>query len=210
MSSFEKTPILLAVALFALVGVAACRRMQQAHMIRGAAATPELESLPGGNAPVAPIYLQRDPRWGRQSIGGSGESIADVGCALCCVSMGLAHLGIDLKPDELNTRLKKNDGYTERGWLKWETVSEITGNIVMVIEPEQPSFELIDTALRRGQPVVAKVMLPREIFHWVLIVGKREGEYLVKDPLGSGRSIDSLASFGSEIHAIRIIKPTGE
>src|SRR5205809_434917 len=51
-------------------------------------------------------YLQRDPRWASEPIGGSGKPLGHVGCTLCCVSMALAQYDIPRTPGELNRDLK--------------------------------------------------------------------------------------------------------
>jgi len=154
-----------------------------------------------------PIYLQTDPRWGSERIGGSGERLAEVGCVVCCLSMALTHHGIDIPPDALNRLLADNGGYTESGWVVWSAISTITGDRIAVRVPPRPSHALIDQALGRGDPVVAKVVLAGGASHWVLIVGREGREYLVKDPLGDGRSLEPLSGFGSPIHSIRIVGP---
>ena len=62
-----------------------------------------------------------------------------------------------------------------------------------------------DEALRKGQPVIAKVMLRNVIQHWVLIVGKRGTEYLVRDPLRA--EMTTLSAVATTVYAIRILEP---
>ena len=64
---------------------------------------------------------------------------------------------------------------------------------------------MIDTALQWGQPVIAKIRLYGIFPHWVLIVGKNGADYLVKDPLGDGKSLSKLAHH-HRIYAIRVVK----
>src|SRR5204863_2140473 len=73
-----------------------------------------------------PAYLQRDKAWAEDRIGGTGESFGRVGCTVCCLAMGLAHFGIQKTPGELNEWLKTDEGYSPRGWLRWETVSKLS------------------------------------------------------------------------------------
>ena len=155
---------------------------------------------------LQPIYLQKDPRWQEETIGGSQETIGQVGCTLCCVSMALAHYGIQLMPNQLNELLKANQGYTQQGWLKWHTVSQITHHQTRFTIPSKPRTDLIETALSAGEPVIAKIYLWQTQPHWVLIVGKQGNNYLVKDPLGDGQSLDSLSATNGTIQAIRILK----
>lgn len=173
---------------------------------------------PGGIAPrggrpmrafhmsVNPMYLQTDPRWSEQKLGGSGERFGSVGCVICSMSMALAQLGVTIRPDSLNQALDAAGGFTERGWLKWETVEKVTNGRAEVDVINDPAHTQIDEALEEGHPVLAKVLIGRDIQHWVMIAGKDDLEYLIKDPLGDGE-LEMLSKYGSNIHAIRIVSP---
>jgi ABC-type bacteriocin/lantibiotic exporter with double-glycine peptidase domain len=153
---------------------------------------------------VSPIYLQTDERWKDETIGGSGERIRSVGCMLCCVAMSLTYHGIHIDPADLNTHLKQTDGYTDRGWVIWGAVTALSDDIQIDI-PQKPTHKKIDEALKEKTPVIAKILLKGYIPHWVLIVGKHTGQYLVLDPLGNGKIVNVLSHFNSDIYAIRII-----
>ena len=64
----------------------------------------------------------------------------------------------------------------------------------------------IDAALSNGRPILAKILLYGLVDHWVLIVGKDGKEYLIKDPMGRGRTLDRLSSLDSRIYSIRIVR----
>jgi len=153
-----------------------------------------------------PAYLQRDKAWAEDRIGGTGESFGRVGCTVCCLAMGLAHFGIQKTPGELNEWLKTHEGYSPRGWLRWESVPKLTGGKVHVDFRAPLKHETIDAALKARQPVLAKVFINRVITHWVLIVGKEGVEYVVRDPLGGGGKPELLSRYSSGVHAIRILK----
>lgn len=155
-----------------------------------------------------PIYLQTDPRWGNDRLGGSSESFSSTGCTVCSVSMALAEFNLHLTPGELNALLKKREGFVHNGWLRWDAIRTISNGRLEILMPRNPEFRIIDDALRAGNPVVAKVLLNREVPHWVLIVGKEGYEYLVKDPLGDGKDIETLSqSYPNGIQSIRIVTP---
>ncbi|MEN8128180.1 MAG: C39 family peptidase [Planctomycetota bacterium] len=154
-----------------------------------------------------PIYLQTDPLWADKHIGGSNEKVQNVGCTICCVSMGFAEFGIELKPDRLNMLLKKKHGYTDSGWVIWAAIPTVTDNKVNAEVISKVSYDVIDQAIQRGHPVIAKVYINDAIAHWVLIVGKDGIDYLIKDPLGDGKTLEKLSKYDSNIYAIRILKP---
>lgn len=151
-------------------------------------------------------YLQRDPQWAHDTVAGSNETLARVGCTVCTLAMALDHYGIKITPKRLNDYLKANGGYTSRGWLKWDSVSRISEGKVTLDYLGNPAFQRIDAALTNGQPVIAKVFVNQIVPHWVLIVGKENTEYLIRDPLGDGKSLRPLSYYPSGLYAIRILK----
>lgn len=172
---------------------------------------------PSGGAPAArfaisrhPIYLQKDPEWANEPIGGSNEPLAAVGCVVCSVSMGIAEFGVDIRPDSLTRLLRRHQGFTDRGWLVWDRVFDVTDGRITVDTPNRISHQLIDAALQRGRPVVARILLRDYIQHWVLIVGKDGREYLVKDPLGTGSDLRRLSTYDSQIYSVRVIRHSAD
>ena len=155
------------------------------------------------------FHLQTDPRWADETVGGSGERLASVGCTLCCVSTAQSHHGLSISPGELNRRIKEAGGYTERGWIKWSAFDQIAKGFARIVVPDAPSHRDIDDALRKGNPVLVKVLLSPGVNHWVLLVGRDGHEYLIKDPLRTARDIVPLSIIGSDIYAVRIAEKTG-
>ncbi len=155
---------------------------------------------------ATPHFLQRDPRWENETIGGTGERLARVGCTVCSLAMALHRYGVETTPKELNDFLKNNNGYTLRGWLRWNAVSNFTGGSVALDYLGAPAFTRLDAALRNERPVIAKVYINRIIPHWVLLVGKEGNEYLMRDPLGDGKTVRRLSEYRSRIYAIRTLK----
>ena len=139
-------------------------------------------------------------------MGGSEEPLAAVGCTLCCVSNALACHGLNIDPSELNSLLKKGGGYTERGWIKWDALSNLCKGVARITVPRNPSSLGIETSLRKGDPVLVKILLKSGVNHWVLLVGRDGRDYLMKDPLRSDREIMPLSTYESDIYAVRIVE----
>lgn len=161
------------------------------------------------NISLQPLFLQADPRWGNDTIGGSGETLSAVGCTVSCLSMAATQLGVPLNPGELNAKLKEAGGYTERGWLKWDVASAVLGDPVDIRVPRRPSHDRIDAGLEAGDLIVAKILLWASVPHWVLIVGKQGNEYLVKNPLAREERLQRLSELSDTIEAIRIVRGRG-
>jgi len=200
--SIDRALNLLILALIALLGVLCAWHARPGR--RKVEQRPAAEGMDTSDRPL--IYLQTDPRWRDERIGGSGESLGSVGCTVCCIAMALEHHGIHATPAELNAQLKAADGYTDRGWVKWEAVEAVTGGTVRIEAIDAPTTQHIDAALAAGCPVIAKVLLGGVQQHWVLIVAKEGDDYLAKDPLGDGASLDKLLKYRSGIQAVRIVR----
>jgi hypothetical protein len=157
-------------------------------------------------APLAtPHYRQRDPRWADEEVGGSRERLARVGCTVCSLAMALDPFGVKLTPRELNDALKTRNGFTLRGWLRWEVVTAASGDKVRMDYVGRPRHEVLDRTLRDGRPAIVKVYITGIIPHWVLVVGKEESEYLIRDPLGEEGKVAPLSAYG-KIYALRTLK----
>ena len=150
------------------------------------------------------FFGQRDPRWGQMKIGGSGETIAAVGCTLCSLSMGICSLGGDTDPAELNQGLIANDGYTDRGWLIWAAVAKAEPGMEVKVY-EKPNHAAMDEALRAGQIPLVKFWIGMGVPHWVAVVGKKGKEYLVLDPLEGEQAI-KLSSRTETIESLRVVR----
>jgi hypothetical protein len=166
------------------------------------------QSVPRFVLTTQPIYLQYDPAWSTERIGGSGEEFSAVGCTVCCLCMAMAQHGVALTPLELNSRLKQAGGYTDRGWIRWNVLQTVTDGKIDVQIPRHATHGDIDTALTAGNPVLVKVLFSPGVPHWVLIVGRDQKEYLIKDPLGDGKNLDLLSAYHSDILAVRIVRKT--
>ena len=152
-----------------------------------------------------PAYFgQRDPRWGQMKIGGSGETIAAVGCTLCSLSMGICSLGGETDPGRLNEKLIANSGYTDRGWLIWGAVEKSEPGMAVTVYGK-PSHAAIDKALRAGEVPLVKFWIGMGVPHWVAVVGKEGTEYLVLDPLEGDKAI-RLSSRTDSIESLRVVR----
>ncbi len=152
-----------------------------------------------------PYYLQNDVRWGAETIGGSGEQMAQAGCTVACVAMGLSSLGQDLNPSQVCARLKQQGGFTSDGLVIWGKVRDVTDGAVEV-GPAPLSYQAVDAELIAKRPVIAKIMLGGTLPHWVLIVGKDGQEYLAMDPLNQQRKVIRVSDRSPAIYAVRVFR----
>lgn len=157
-----------------------------------------------------PSFRQGDERWRVDPIGGVPENgtLGSVGCAVAAAAMVFQSYGIDTDPQQLNWFLTDKGGYTERGWLYWERAAWWAPDRVQHVYEDLPSYQLIDSNLARGNPVIVRVRYSSGITHFVVIAGKEGFDYLIRDPgAGAAKGLYPLRELGSNIEALRFYEP---
>lgn len=139
---------------------------------------------------AVPAFFQEDPRWSWVPLGSDigEETIGSAGCALTSAAMVLSFYGVDLNPKKLNAYLVSHNGYEKEQWIKWEVAADYPPGVAKHCYEDLPSYGLIDWNLLRGNPVMVRVRRPSGRTHFVVIVGKKGLDYLVRDPGSQGRS----------------------
>lgn len=154
-----------------------------------------------------PLFRQGDDRWRSDLLGPTENTLGAEGCALTSAAMVLASYGIDTDPKRLNAFLMTNDGYTPQGWIYWEKAAELAPDKVRHVYEDLPSYQLIDSNLHAGNPVIVRLRYPHGVTHFVVIAGKDGFDYLTRDPgAGASKGLYPLKEFGSKIEALRFYK----
>jgi hypothetical protein len=165
--------------------------------------------FPGEKVIDVPQFFQGDPRWGADLVGSTPDTMGAVGCAISSAAMVLASYGADVDPGRLNAFARDHQGYTPEGWLYWEAAAAYPPAIARKAYEDKPSFALIDRNLLAGNPVIVRVRLQSGTTHFVVIVGKRGFDYLIRDPAGRGGGIVyPLKDIGHPIEALRFFEKT--
>eukprot|EP01102_Stenamoeba_stenopodia_P004414 TRINITY_DN14725_c0_g1_i1.p1 TRINITY_DN14725_c0_g1~~TRINITY_DN14725_c0_g1_i1.p1 ORF type:complete len:218 (+),score=48.82 TRINITY_DN14725_c0_g1_i1:34-654(+) len=139
-----------------------------------------------------PSYRQCDPEWSNTLMGG-GATICQEGCAMSCVSMGLAgknfffNQTVMVTPATLNDWLIHNNGYTciagDCNNLVIDSPQNIIpGAVKSLGEFEKPSAESLQEFLMNTTTVIGHV---RNNTHFVLLTGFIPGNFStfwVNDP----------------------------
>lgn len=153
---------------------------------------------------AVPQWFQADSRWREDPLGETPGTLGGEGCAVSSAAMVLGFYGIDVDPGRLNRFLTGHGGYEGRGWIRWESAAEFSPGVVEKAYEDLPSYALIDWNLLRGNPVIIRIRRPDGITHFVVIVGKRGFDYLIRDPSGEGGGlVRPLAEMGVPIEALR-------
>lgn len=134
-----------------------------------------LDSVPSSGSD-GNFYSQRDPRWCKQFIGNSRDTIGSVGCYINSLCMVYKKLGFDISPS----------AYAANSSNFW-------GNTAYMSNPNPPggySFkqvsyntEVIDSELRAGRYVIAQVKMATIAgMHFIVITSGSNGNYKIHDP----------------------------
>jgi Peptidase_C39 like family len=153
-----------------------------------------------------PSFRQGDDRWTDDPLAGDDENgtLGSAGCAVAAVAMVFKSYGIDTDPQQLNWFLTDVGGYTDRGWVYWERAAWWAPNQVHHVYEDLPSYQLIDSNLARGNPVIVRVRLHGGVTHFVVIAGKEGFDYLIRDPgAGAAKGYYPLRELNSDIEALR-------
>ena len=154
-----------------------------------------------------PQFRQGDERWRGDLLGPTRNTLGAEGCAVTSAAMVLASYGIDTDPHRLNEFLIEHEGYTPQGWIYWEKAAELAPDLVRHVYEDLPTYHLIDSNLRDGNPVIVRLRYPHGVTHFVVIAGKDGFDYLTRDPgAGAAKGLYPLREFGSKIEALRFYR----
>ncbi len=136
---------------------------------------------------------QRDPRWSDWPLGfgDASTTIGSDGCTLTCLTMAANGFGFTETPQSLNDKLKalgQNMGFSGPLIVFSGLPSALAGislqSVVFCRNTPAPMAD-IDAALDTGFPVIVELdhsTAPGLQNHWVMIVGRSQGDYLINDP----------------------------
>lgn len=118
----------------------------------------------------APDYKQMDTRWADKTVGSSGKTFSQIGCATTAAAMlESARQGKQIYPDELSRQLR----YTPTGDLYWPS------HYIADANPDN-YLEKIYRTLSQGKPVLLGQKNGQGAQHWVVVTGFRGGDRLTE------------------------------
>ena len=155
------------------------------------------------------FYRQDDKAWRDNKIGDTKDSLYDYGCTITSVAMAVSNLTQqDITPAILESNLTAQDGFTDRGWLKWGKLHSATNGRVKASMFTSPDHRHIDRCIANGNYPIVKIFLKGTLQHWVMIIGTTETDYLIRDPrYGTADTPPiTLQSRGKKIHSVRCVE----
>lgn len=161
--------------------------------------------------PVTFFSQKGDVRWADDQLGTCDLKLKDAGCAVTSVAMLIDYYAGDspntcdnstpdgcfTDPGRLNTWLKANGGYVDGCSISWVVapgiLQEHGGDMQYVTQIYGSYDDLkndIDNELQQGNPVIVKIKyLEDKGTHFVPIIGKQDGKYIINDTWTGGRHV---------------------
>ena len=153
----------------------------------------------------AEYFLQNDAAWAKDRLGKSGNTLAGSGCLVTCMAVVLNNYGIKTDPRKLNLLFREKGAYTPDGAFLWLKIGEAIKGISYTYDRVFDG-KTIRARLKKGQLPVVKVRYNKTgVFHWVVITGSTEQDFLIIDPLNSQKTLMPLATHG-RVYAYRVLK----
>ena len=148
-----------------------------------------VSSLTVSGAENYKTWLQGDSRWGSKVLGTSGDTMAQIGCAVTSMAIQVAHSGSksadSFNPGILVDYLSQNGGFDSAGNLYWGTVTGLVSNFTFekrayfsaqnktIITNELANY------INQGYYIVMSVNYNG---HWIAIDTIKDGVVYMMDP----------------------------
>lgn len=132
-------------------------------------------------------FSQRDSRWASASMGGSSETVLDVGCFITSIAMVFQSKGISYSPLNIANNPSYFYGGPQSACFPTNVStaylcipSTFNGSWPNGLSYKNISFGQIDEQLEKGNPVIAGV---NGGSHYIVIKGTDGDDYIINDPL---------------------------
>ena len=148
------------------------------------------------------LYRQDDARWADDLLGNSPHNMADSGCLVSCIASAVSTEDSPITPGELNTLFSGNEVYDSAGNIQWAMVEKIEGYHTKIYDSS--SGEIIEACLQDEKYPIVRVRINGiGSYHYILIVGCKQGDYVCMDPAKD--ELTTLSQYGSKVYAIRCV-----
>lgn len=150
------------------------------------------------------VYRQDDARWADDVLGESAFTMKSSGCLVSCIASAVSmESGTDMTPGELNKIFTESNVYDSEGNIQWSALDNINGYSAQVYS--SVSQQEIDHCLTAGHYPIVRVRVGAVgNFHYVLIVGAENGDYVCMDPLKD--ELTKLSQYAGRVYAVRMVQ----
>jgi hypothetical protein len=151
------------------------------------------------------VFLQNEENWQDDIMGNSNCNMGSYGCTTTSITMVLNKLGYNDTPKITNEKFTNENVYTNDGKIIWKNISSAYDNVDYSYSRTFSGRTLTRLLDNKNLPIVQVKYNHTSIFHWVLIVGATDKEFLIIDPLNKSKEPIELSTHG-KVFAYRILK----
>lgn len=147
-------------------------------------------------------FRQDDEAWAGDLLENSSYHMDSSGCLVTCIASAVSSGGEYVTPGELNALFSENNVYDNEGNLLWSPLAGLDGYHVTVYQ--EVSDTDIEQCISEGHyPIVRVRIYGLGNFHYVLIAGSDNGEYICMDPLRD--ELTKLSDYMGLVYAVRCV-----
>ena len=156
-------------------------------------------------------YSQTDPEWAEDRLGNSSYTMAKSGCLTSCIASALSSqqevsgVGRKVTAGEFNRFLGEQGVYNQQGDIVWGRLEEAMPETVVQVASSVKPAEIEQLLAEGHYPIVKVKVGGHGAFHWVLLVGSRDGEYICMDPLTKNGEVISLNTHKNKVYRMRCV-----
>lgn len=148
-------------------------------------------------------YRQDDTIWSDELLGKSSFTMESSGCLVTCIASAMSMEGEEeITPGELNKIFTDNNVYDSEGNIQWSEIEKIDGYSVIVYDKVSEA-EMYQCLEKGHYPIVRVRMNGIGNYHYVLIVGIEDEDYICMDPLKNG--LTKLSDYWNIVYAVRLV-----
>ena len=196
----RKTWVALLVTMLAVAALVIALPFGRAFVIKNNG----IELAPGGEIPAREVkaFLQNDAAWAQDTLGASSFRMGGHGCLVCCVASAMCDLGLETDPGALNQLLYEKGVYTQEGDIIWDSLKALGLSYDYNNDFDASTLE---KHLQNGLLPMVKVKYKgKGAFHWVLVTGSNQEDFLVLDSLHTAKEPIPLKTHG-RVYAYRVL-----
>lgn len=148
-------------------------------------------------------YQQDNKLWADDTLGDSRFTMRSSGCLVTCIASAVSmETKKKITPHILNKIFSENQVYDSEGNIQWAAIDKIEGYHTEVFG-EVSEAAIMECLAGGCYPIVRVRIHGFGSFHYVLIVGIEDGEYICMDPLES--NLTKLTDYLNRVYAVRVV-----
>ena len=155
------------------------------------------------------FFYQKDKRWAEDNLGSSKYKMSDSGCLVTCIASMVLMQEIEVSgleeitPKTLNEYFSENGVYDSEGNLDWTKAGEVLGVEFVGCESSEFKGNGMEKLLNNKEYPIVCVKTENGNYHFVLVVGSDEDNFLCMYHMNEEGETVSLSRFYDKIYSVR-------